>query len=331
MYQQNFKKVVVIGGGTGTFTVLSALKKYDNLNLTAIVSMADDGGSTGRLRDELGVLPPGDIRQCLVALSESDLLMRRLFNYRFCRGALKGHNFGNLFISALEKITGSFDSAISALEKILKIKGKVIPVTLDKIKLIAETQDGEMMIGEEEIDTSKNLFKKNIKRFFLNNKAKINPKAKQAIREADYIIIGPGDLYTSIIPNFLIKGVVESVKKSQARKIYLCNLMNKTGHTDNFKVSDFVKVINKYLGEDCLDYVIYNNKKPEKKLIKKYAKKNEYFVEVDEENLKNKKFLAIGRDLIYGFAHQQDKADKVKRSLVRHDLDELGKTLVGLM
>ncbi|MBT4277972.1 YvcK family protein [Candidatus Falkowbacteria bacterium] len=325
------KNIVVVGGGTGTFTVLSALKKYENLNLSAIVSMADDGGSTGRLRDEQGVLPPGDIRQCLVALSESDLLMRELFNYRFSGGGLDGHNFGNLFISALEKITGDFDSAIEALEKILKIKGQVIPVTLDKVKLMAEMKNGEIMMGEGEIDTSKNLFKEKVKRFFLNTKAKINPKAKLAIEKADFIVIGPGDLYTSIIPNFLVKDIISSIKSSKAKKIYLCNLMNKSGHTDNFCVSDYIKVIQKYLGENSLDYVIYNNKKPEKDLIEKYAKLDEYFVEVDKEDLQNKNFLAIGRDLIHGSVHVQSKSDKTKRSLVRHNLDELGKTIVGLV
>jgi len=325
------KNVVVIGGGTGTFTVLSALKKYDDLNLSAIVSMADDGGSTGRLRDELGVLPPGDVRQCLVALSESDVLMRDLFNYRFSNGGLEGHNFGNLFISALEKITGNFDAAIEALEKILKIKGKVIPVTLDKVKLFAEFENGEMVVGEGNIDTSKSLLSKRVKRFFLNPKGKINSKAKEAVREADFIIIGPGDLYTSIIPNFLVDDFTKRVRSSKAKKIYLCNLMTKFGHSDNFCVSDFVGEIEKYLGSDCLDFVIYNNKKPSEELIKKYARKKEYFVNYDEKEFENKKFTALGRDLIGKGRHKQSSADKLQRTLVRHDFEMLGKTITSLI
>ncbi|NCF75179.1 MAG: uridine diphosphate-N-acetylglucosamine-binding protein YvcK [Xanthomonadaceae bacterium] len=325
------KNIVIIGGGTGTFTVLSALKKYKNLHLSAVVSMADDGGSTGRLRDEQGVLPPGDIRQCLVALSESDLLMRELFNYRFKGGSLDGHNFGNLFISALEKITGSFDKAIEALNKALKIKGKVIPVTLEKIKLFAEMENGDIIAGEGEIDTSKLLIVKKAKRFFLSPKPKINFKAKKAIREADFIIIGPGDLYTSLIPNFLVEGIVEAIRRSKAKKIYLCNLMTKFGHTDNFCVSDFVNVVEKYLGKDCLNYVIYNNKKPDEKLIEKYKRKKEFFVCFDKKVLNQKKYKSIGRNLLSSIDYKQNSADKIKRTLVRHNLCKLGRILFSII
>ncbi len=325
------KNIITIGGGTGSFTVLSSLKKFNNLNLYAIVSMADDGGSTGKLRDELGVLPPGDVRQCLVALSESDILMRKLFNYRFEEGDLRGHNFGNLFISALEKITGDLDKAISSLENILKIKGKVVPVTLEKTKLMAEFNNGEIIIGEKEIDVSKKISNKNIKRFFLNPSPKINPKIKKILQKADIIIIGPGDLYTSIIPNFLVKGIVQEIKNSNAKKIYLPNLMNKQGHTDNFFVSDFIKKIEEYLGENTINYVLYNNKKPAKELLKKYAQKGEYFVEIDENNLKKKYFKAIGKNLIQGNTYKQNKNDKVKRSLVRHDLNKLGEAIMEII
>ncbi len=322
--------IVVIGGGTGTFTVLSALKTNKELNLSAIVSMADDGGSTGRLRDELGVLPPGDVRQCLVALSESDLLMRELFNYRFTNGGLKGHNFGNLFISALEKITGGFDSAILALEEILKIKGKVVPVTLDKVKLFAEFENGEMMVGEGQIDTSENLLSKKVKRFFLSPKGEINPKAKEVISEADFIVIGPGDLYTSIIPNFLVNDLASFIGIAKAKKIYLCNLMTKFGHSDNFLVTDFAKEVEKYLGKNSLDYVVYNNKKPSEELIKKYASKKEYFVDFNEEDFRGKKYKAIGGDLIGEARHKQDKIDELKRTLIRHNLENLGETILSL-
>ncbi|MEA2088538.1 MAG: gluconeogenesis factor YvcK family protein [Patescibacteria group bacterium] len=323
------KNIVVIGGGTGTFTVLSALKKYKDLHLSAIVSMADDGGSTGRLRDELGVLPPGDIRQCLVALSESDSLMRNLFNFRFSGGSLSGHNFGNLFISALEKITGSFDKGIEALEKVLNIKGQVIPVTLSKVALFAELENGEIIVGEHLIDDI--VINKKVKRFFLNPKAKINLKAKKALKEADFIIIGPGSLHTSIITNFLVDGMIKSICASKAKKIYLCNLMTKFGHTDNFRVSDFVSVIEEYLGKDCLNYVIYNNQKPDEKLIKKYQRKKEFFVYFDKEILSKKHYKSIGYNLLSNAGYQQNPADKIKRTLVRHDLDKLGKILFSIL
>jgi uncharacterized cofD-like protein len=325
------KNIVVIGGGTGTFTVLSALKQYKELNLSAIVSMADDGGSTGRLRDELGVLPPGDVRQCLVALSESDVLMRDLFNYRFSSGALKGHNFGNLFISALEKITGGFDSAVESLEDILKIRGKVVPVTLDKIKLFAEFENGEMMVGEGQIDTSENLLSRKVKRFFLSPQGEVNPKAKEVINEADLIIIGPGDVYTSIIPNFLVNDLADFICSSKAKKVYLCNLMTKFGHSDNFSVADFAVEVEKYLGKNCLDYVVYNDKKPNEELIKKYARKKEYFVNFDKVDFKDKKYKSIGKDLIGEASHDQDKNDEVKRTLVRHNLEKLGKVILSII
>jgi uncharacterized cofD-like protein len=325
------KNIVVIGGGTGTFTVLSALKQYRDLNLSAIVSMADDGGSTGKLRDELGVLPPGDVRQCLVALSESDLLMRELFNYRFTNGGLKGHNFGNLFISALEKITGGFDSAIDALEDILKIRGKVVPVTLDKVKLFAEFENGEMMVGEGKIDTSENLLSKKVKRFFLSPQGEVNPKAKEVIEKADYIVIGPGDVYTSIIPNFLVNNMASFICNAKGKKIYLCNLMTKFGHSDNFSVADFAVEVEKYLGKNCLDYVIYNDKKPTEELIKKYARKKEYFVDYNKQDFNSKKYKSIGRDLIGEARHGQDKNDEVKRTLIRHNLENLGEVILSIV
>lgn len=331
MSAKSGKNVVVIGGGTGTFTVLSALKKYDGLHLSAIVSMADDGGSTGVLRDEQGVLPPGDVRQCLVALSSSDMLMRKLFNYRFSGGGLDGHNFGNLFITALEKITGSFDSAVESLEKILKIKGEVIPVTLDKVKLFIEFANGEIMKGEGQIDESKLLLSKKIKKIFLAPSATINPKVKKAIDNADLIILGPGDLYTSIIPNFLVDNFAEMICRSKAKKVYLCNLMTKIGHSDNFSVSDFADEIEKYLGTDCLDFVVYNNEKPSTELLARYALEQESFVEFKDNSLKERKYKSIGTSLIGDNNQDQDPNDKVKRTLIRHDLDKLGNILVSLL
>jgi len=323
--ENKIKNIVVIGGGTGTFTVLSGLKKYPH-NLTAIVSMADDGGSTGKLRDELGVLPPGDIRQCLVALSEADLLLRDLFNYRFDGGDLEGHNFGNLFISAFEKITGSFDKAIEEISNVLKIRGRVLPVTLDKVRLRAKLENGTELKGENEINNSWLLSKFGIRKLFLKPEAEAHPKTIRAILEADVIILGPGNLYCSILPNFLVKGIPEAIKKSKAVKIYNCNLMTKHGHTDGFSVKSFSGVIENYLGENILNYIIFNNQKPSDLLLKRYS--SEGGVVINNKDL-DKRF--IGANLIGSELYHQNSADKLKRTLIRHDQDKLAKTIISLL
>ncbi len=322
------KDIVVIGGGTGTFTVLSGLKKYPH-NLTAIVSMADDGGSTGRLRDELGVLPPGDIRQCLVALSEADLILRDLFNYRFENGGLKGHSFGNLFISAFEKITGDLDKALEEVGNVLKIKGRVLPVTLDNVRLKAELENNEKVEGEREINKSWLISKLGIKKLFLNPSAKANPKAVEAILEADVIVVGPGNIYCSIIPNFLVNGISQAIRKSKALKIYNCNLMTKHGHTDGFKVSDFINKVEQYLGNKVFDYSIYNTKKPSAVFLKKYSHEGDW-VDPDNKALKDKRFVKA--ELVSSKLYHQSPADTLlERTLIRHDPDKLAKTIISLL
>jgi len=322
------KNIVVMGGGTGTFTVLSGLKKYPH-NLTAVVSMADDGGSTGRLRDELGVLPPGDIRQCLVALSEADLILRDLFNYRFDGGSLEGHSFGNLFISAFEKITGDLNKALEEISNVLKIKGKVLPITLNKVQLTAKLENGTELKGENEINNSWLLSKFGIKKLSLKPRAKANPKAVKAILRADLIVVGPGNFYCSIIPNLLVKGIPEAIKKSKAIKIYNCNLVTKYGHTDGFSVKDFTNVIENYLGKNVLDYIIFNTKEIPTSLSKKYLSEGE-IVKVDKK-ISQKRF--IGRRLVSSkFQFQsKDSPDKLKRTLIRHDSDKLAKTIISLI
>ena len=308
------QRIVTIGGGTGSFTLLSGLKNYP-VELSAIVSMADDGGSTGILRDELGVLPPGDIRQCLVALSESSKILRELFNYRYAGGGLSGHSFGNIFISTLEKISGNFNQAIKEAGKILRIKGKVIPVTLRNTKLTALLNSGKKIIGQHNIDESDLT---NLKRLHLVPRAETNPEAVRKIMEADKIIINPGNFFCSVIPNFLTKGLTEAIVKSKAKKIYVCNLMTKLGHSDNFTTVDFISNINKYAGSDIVEYVIYNTESPEERLIKKYSRKGEYFVETgDIDSFKNIKF--IGKELLSHKVYKQKKSDKIKRTLIRHD------------
>ncbi len=267
------KKIVTIGGGTGSFMLLSGLREYP-VEITAIVSMADDGGSTGVLRDELGVLPPGDVRQCLVALSHSSDMLRDLMNYRFQEGGLSGHSFGNLFLSALEKITGSFAEGVEEAAQILNVKGEVVPVTGTDTSLKVKLADGTILEGEHEINTSKQLVKVGIKKAFLHPKAKANPRAIEKILEADLIVIGPGNHYCSIIPNLLVEGVSEAIQRSRAKVVYNCNLVNKRGHTDGYSANDYVEEINSYLGGDRVDFVIFNKKKPAEELLVRYRKED---------------------------------------------------------
>jgi uncharacterized cofD-like protein len=263
------KKIVVIGGGTGNFTVLRGLKNYD-VDISAVVSMADDGGSTGILRDELGVLPPGDVRQCLIALSNSSSMMRSLMSYRFEQGGLGGHNFGNLFLSALEKVTGSFEKAIEEVGKILFIKGKVIPVTTHQVRLKMILKDRTVLEGEAEIYLSQQI-DQGYTSIFLEPYAKANPRAIDEIMNADLVVIGPGGLYTSLIPNLLVEGISEVLRKSPAKKVYVANLMNRQGQTTDFTVSSYLKEMEKFIGSDIFDYIIVNNQRPPEPLIERYA------------------------------------------------------------
>lgn len=282
------KQVVVIGGGTGTFMVLSALRDY-NLNLTAIVSMADDGGSTGVLRDQYGVLPPGDVRRALVALSQESKTLRELFNYRFGGGDLAGHSFGNIFLTALEKLTGNFGSAVSEASRILNLKGRVLPVTLNNIRLNAKLADGKILKGETKIDIPQmgaQRARAKIDKVWLSPSAEINPEAKKALLVADLIIIGPGDLYTSLIPNLLVRGVSETIKKSKAKKVYVCNLMTKYGETHGFRAEDFISEIERYLGKNVLDYAVFNRRSPPASILARYKKEKAEFIEPPKPSAK---------------------------------------------
>ncbi len=310
MAQEKMKKVVVIGGGTGVFVVLTALKNLP-VHLSAIISMADSGGSSGVLREEFGILPPGDVRRALIALSHSDnKLLAKLFNYRFNESYfLDGHSFGNLFITALERITGDFQKAIREAGKILNISGEVIPVTLDNINLVAQLENGQIIYGEGAIDRQKEKKPKRIKKIWLQPKAKINPVARQAILTADFIIIGPGDLYTSIIPNLLVVGVKEAIKKSKAKKIFITNIMTKKGETDYFKAADFVTALEKYLGKNTLDYILINTGRPDQKRFQKYKEEGACFVEPNVN--KWGKATVIKRDLLR------------EKGLLRHDPKKL--------
>lgn len=315
------KKITVIGGGTGTFVVLSGLKNFD-FDLSVVVSMSDSGGSTGKLRDQLGILPPGDLRQCLVALSEAPILWRKLFLYRFESGDFKGHNFGNLFLAALEKVSPSYDEAIETASYVLKTKGKVIPVTHDKLHLAVEYENGKIVTGEGLIDENHAESSK-IKKAYLTPNGKANLKAMEAIESADFIIIGPGDLYTSIIPVLLVKGIKEAIIKSQAKIIFIMNLMTKSGQTTNYKASDHLVDLEFYLGK-TLDFVLLNNAKISKDILNTYKKYNEVKVEND---LKNIKYRVLEDDLIDNTPVEKNSLDILYRSILRHDSNKLAKVI----
>lgn len=309
------KKVVVIGGGTGVFTVLSGLRKHP-VELSAIVSMADDGGSTGVLREEFGILPPGDVRRVLVAMSHSERLLSDLFNYRFEEGGLKGHTFGNIMLTALERITGSFEEAVDEAARILRVKGRVFPVTLDNVRLFAELEDGKIISGETNLDIPKHDGRLRVSRVWLEPRAKLNEKAGRAIQEADLVIIGPGDLYTSIIPNLLVRGMRDFLKHSRAKKVYVVNLMTKWGETAGFDAADFLTAVEKYLGKGVLDYIVVNDKRPPSERARHYEKENAEFIELG--SLPSKPTPVLG-DYLRG------------RGFVRHDPDKLAKILISLM
>lgn len=318
------KKITVIGGGTGTFIVLSGLKKYP-LDLSVVVTMADSGGSTGKLRDQLGVLPPGDLRQCLVALSEAPLLWRKLFLYRFMTGDFKGHNFGNIFLAALEKVSSSYDEAIETASFVLKTKGKVIPVTHDKVNLVVEYENGKVVAGEGLIDENR-AEKEKIKKAYLKPEAVASIKAVQSIESSDYLIIGPGDLYTSIIPVLLTKKIRESILKSKAKIIYIMNLMTKSGQTTNYKASDHVTDLEKYLGKKP-DYILVNNEEIPNEILKIYHKYNEIEVKND---LKDSQYKILTGHFIDNKEFKKDKSDILYRSILRHDSKKVAEVLSNI-
>ena len=321
--------VVTIGGGTGSFVVLSGLKNYE-IDLSAIVAMTDSGGSTGKLRDQLGVLPPGDLRQALVALSEAPDIWRKLFTYRFEKGDLEGHNFGNIFLSAIEKITNSNQEAIDRAADILQTSGRVIPVTFDKCSLCAQYSDGSTIEGEANIEEMEKRGSK-ISKIFLKPNAFMNLEAKKTLERADFLVFGPGDLYTSIIPNLLVSGMVDVLDNVKGKKIFVINLMTRAGQTDDFKVSSFINEFEKYLGDGFLDYVIVNSKKPPEDLILRYKKIDRAFPVEDDVGGFYKKARVIRGDVLSNSAYIKPSSDKLKRSYIRHDSDKLAGVIYKIM
>ncbi|HEY9857368.1 MAG TPA: gluconeogenesis factor YvcK family protein [Stenomitos sp.] len=314
-YRQRSKrgpKLVAIGGGTGLSTLLRGLKAYSD-NITAIVAMADNGGSSGRLREELGVLPPGDIRHCLTALAGEEELMTRLFDYRFRAGTtLLGHSFGNLFLTAMADITGDLEQAIRASSRVLAVRGQVLPATLVPLELVATLEDGSVVRGESQITESQGRIA--AVRCEPEDPSAL-PEAIRAIQEADAIILGPGSLYTSIAPNLLIPGLTEALLSSQAPRLYICNVMTQPGETDDYKVSDHVRALQQLAGPDIVQFVLVNEDLPQR-LLEKYQDKGQFTVEYDAEGC-----AALGVRVL--MAPLLDEGD-----MVRHDPEALSKAIV---
>ncbi len=321
-------KVVVIGGGTGSFTLLQGIKRYTD-QITALVNMADDGGSTGQLRDEFGVLPPGDVRQCLVALSDTPRI-RDLFSYRFESGSFEGHAFGNIFLTALEKMTGSFAEAVELASETLNITGRVEPVTLSNVTLCAEGADGKPVKGESTIESSKIAVRPKI---WLEPRAIANPKAAQAIIEADLVVIAPGDLYGSLAPALIIDEIGEALRATSARCVFVCNLVTKPGPTTGLSVTDFAGEIERFVGGEFLDYVVYNTDMPAKRLMDKYMHDGEYAVAYDVADLKRQHYEFRGAPILAKSRAPENKpADRIAhtRSLIRHDSDAVARQLMRI-
>ena len=252
--------VVVIGGGTGQSVFLRGLKKRTR-NITAIVTVADDGGGSGVLREDLGMLPPGDIRNCLLALANIEPTMKEVMQYRFTEGALKGQSFGNLFLAAMNGLYGNFEVALYKMSQIFAITGKVLPVTLNDINLIAKLKNGKIVKGESRIPKEVKDDKTYIERVYLDEQDAVPlDEVINSIENADIIIMGPGSLYTSIIPNLLVNGVVDAIEKSKAPKVYICNIMTQPGETDDHNVLDHVNAIVKHTNKNIIDYVILDDK-----------------------------------------------------------------------
>ncbi|MBN1104301.1 MAG: uridine diphosphate-N-acetylglucosamine-binding protein YvcK [Deltaproteobacteria bacterium] len=280
------QKLVTIGGGTGQFALLSGLRDLEGIEITAVVSMADSGGSTGRLRDELGILPPGDVLKCILALSPYHHVARTILLKRFTSDIrLKGHNAGNLLLTVLSDYAGSFPAGIQALVEILDVRGRILPVTIDKATLVAELSDGERVYGQAAINVPQVARREKIRDIFLvphhANSVSVYPPVIEAIHQAEFIIIGPGDLFTSIIPNLIVPGVREAIKETRATILYVVNIMTKFGETDHFTVHDFVFKVEECVGRP-VEGVIYNTGKPDERLLDQYRSEKAELVEMDD-------------------------------------------------
>ena len=318
-------KITLIGGGTGTSTVLEGLKKYNDLELSVIVGMMDDGGSNAVVRDEFGLLPLSDLRKSLIALSlenENDIL-RNLFTYRFSQGdGLKGHTLGNLLMIAMTEITGSEIEAIEMFKYLFTVKGNIVPVTLDKVRLIAEYSNGMKIKGEHLIDEPD--IQVDIVKFYLDKKAKAYKGAIESIYDCEYIVIGPGDLYTTTLANIVVEGISEALQKTKAKLIFIPNLMSKIGQTRGLTMNSMITLVEGYVGRE-FDYILINNGKIPKRAYKRYIEDGEHLFEDDLEDVSRRKIVRT--DLVANSVIKKEKGDTLDRSLVRHDSEKLAKEL----
>lgn len=329
-YPRDQAKIAVIGGGTGSFTLLGALKQYSH-SIAALVNMADDGGSTGVLRDELGTFPPGDVRQCLVALSDSPKV-RDLFNYRFEEGTFKGHAFGNLLLSALEKVTGNFSEAVETASEILRIHGMVIPATLDNVRLKMEWPETSVILhGERVIDEEYFAHDPRRAQLSLTPKAQANPLAIEAIEHADLVVVAPGDLYTSLGPLLVINGISEALCQTKAKVMYICNLVTKQGQTEGFSVMDHADEIERLGRGSFLDYVLYNDQIPDEKVAKRYKQEGAYVVKHDAKKALSRSYTLYSGNFL-GATINKPKSDTlpVTRSFIRHDPVAIAQAIIEL-
>jgi uncharacterized cofD-like protein len=312
-------RIVAIGGGTGLSVLLEGLKQYTS-NLTAIVTVADSGGSSGRLREQFDILPPGDIRNCLVALADAPNLMRQLFQFRFNNNSeLKGHSFGNLFITVMTQLTGDFEKAIRESSRVLAIRGQVIPSTLNKVSLVAEYKDGSRIEGEDKIPKLHLPIERVYLKSLDSEKISATKEAIKLINSAEVIVLGPGSLYTSIIPNLLIKEITEAIVESPALKIYVVNIMTQPGETDNYTVSEHIKALIKHSHPKVIDYCIVNKSQIPQEYLTHYQKENSFPVVIDIDEIRNLGYRVILEDLL-----------KITE-FIRHDADKLAQIILGLL
>lgn len=318
MMKRKMPKLVLIGGGTGMPVLLRGIKKYD-VDITAIVTVADDGGSSGKLRHDLHIPPPGDIRNCLAALSHVEPLVVEMFQHRFhtTTGDLSGHSLGNLILAAMTNITGDFASAVKELSRVLNVKGRVLPSTDQIVVLNAEMEDGTVVSGESSIPK----YGKKIKRVFLSpEQIQPLPEAIEAILAADMIVIGPGSLYTSILPNLLVPGIGKAVKVSRAQKVYICNLMTQNGETNDYTASDHVKALYRHLEQPFLQKIIINNRQIPEYVKLRYKGEDAIPVIMDEENL-----LALNLEII------SRPIASIEEGVIRHDAEKVAQIIYQLL
>ncbi len=316
-YHKANVKIVAVGGGTGLSVLLSGLKNYSS-NISAVVTVADNGGSSGRLRQQFDVLPPGDIRNCLVALADAPALMRDLFQFRFDGNSeFSGHSFGNLFLTVMTRLTGDFEKAIKETSKVLALRGQVIPSTLEDVTLVAHFNDGSTVIGEDQIPRARKAIKS-------VNLTPEQPPATQdaikAIREAQIIILGPGSLYTSIIPNLLIKEITKEIADSEALKVYVCNMMTQPGETDGYSVSDHINALVKHSHAHILDYCLVNNGELPQEVLGRYSKDKSVIVTNDRKKVEGLGYRVVEEDF-----------SMIVDGVIRHDPEKLAKIILSFI